>query len=228
MTHPAALAARHLLRAHHSAALATLSKKFDGYPFASAVDYITDCEARPVFFISALAEHTRNIEHDSRASLLVQAATNGVQASPRLILVGDAHGVPESEAVALMPRYLRYFPDARQYFELDFRFYRFEPKQLRHIPGFAQARWLSPGDFRPPENRLAEQEEELIARISREHADALHALAGKAEAVVLAGLDCDGFDVRADGRILRFAFAQPVPDAAAAERALAALAGSAP
>lgn len=225
---PPALAARHLLRAHHSAALATLSEKLGGYPFASAVDYITDREARPVFFISALAEHTRNIEHDPRVSLLVQENAGEAQASPRLILVGDARRVPESEATALKTRYLRYFPGTAQYFELDFLFYRIEPKKLRFIPGFAQARWLSPGDFRPPENRLAEQEEELIARISREHADALHTLAGKAENAVLAGVDCDGFDVRADGRILRFAFAQPVPDAAAAERALAALAGPAP
>jgi hypothetical protein len=38
------------------------------------------------------------------------------------------------------------------------------------------------------------------------------------------GVDCDGFDVRADGQKLRFEFAEPVLDAEGARAALVKLA----
>jgi len=38
------------------------------------------------------------------------------------------------------------------------------------------------------------------------------------------GIDCDGFDVRADGRVLRFDFNEPVLDATGARQALVAMA----
>jgi putative heme iron utilization protein len=44
---------------------------------------------------------------------------------------------------------------------------------------------------------------------------------------VMIGIDCDGFDVRAEHDILRFAFAAPVTDAGSARKALAALAQAA-
>jgi putative heme iron utilization protein len=40
----------------------------------------------------------------------------------------------------------------------------------------------------------------------------------------LAGIDCDGFDVRADGELVRFTFEEPVANAADARRALVAMA----
>ena len=40
----------------------------------------------------------------------------------------------------------------------------------------------------------------------------------------MVGIDCDGFDVRADGELLRFDFAEPVVDAHKLRAELAALA----
>jgi len=50
--------------------------------------------------------------------------------------------------------------------------------------------------------------------------------AGRQEpaSISMVGIDCDGFDVRADAELLRFDFAQPVVDALTARAALAALA----
>ena len=42
--------------------------------------------------------------------------------------------------------------------------------------------------------------------------------------VSMIGIDCDGFDVRADGQILRLEFNQPVLDAIQARTALVAMA----
>lgn len=202
------LAARRLLRAQHGAALATLSHKLDGHPFATAVDYFTDHAARPVFLISNLAEHTRNMAADPRVSLLVQGAASDVQANPRLTVVGEAGGVAESEAEVLKVRYLRYFPEAANYFELDFFFCRIQPRQLRYVGGFGIARWIAPGDFLANENAWPQAEDDLLARFSRDG---------------LIGVDCDGFDLRVDQQIRRIDFAAPLGDPALAGDAVAGL-----
>ena len=45
-----------------------------------------------------------------------------------------------------------------------------------------------------------------------------------AAAVLMIGIDCDGFDVIADGEPRRFEFAEPVVDATTARAALVAMA----
>ena len=42
--------------------------------------------------------------------------------------------------------------------------------------------------------------------------------------VLMVGIDCDGFDVRADGRLLRCEFGEPVTNAGKAREALVAMA----
>jgi putative heme iron utilization protein len=224
---PAAKRARRLLRAERVGLLSTLSQKFPGYPFGSVVSYVTDRDACPVFLISLLAEHTRNIELDPRVSFLVhEQHPDDAQAAERLTLVGEASRIEAT--TALKARYLRYYPGARPYFELDFHFYRVTPRHLRYIGGPGLARWLSPADFRPPANDLAEEEEEALARINRDDKDHLHSCCrlyyGKdADDAEMVGIDCDGFDIRADGELLRFDFPGPVPDTRQARATLIAM-----
>lgn len=193
--HPEILAARRLLRGQHSAALATLSSRLDGHPFATAVDYMTDHAGRPLFLISALAEHAKNIAADPRVSLLVQGKAGEAQASPRLTLAGKAARVADEQHAGLQRRYLRYFPEAEQYFTLDFFFCRIEPSALRYIGGFGAARWIAPGDFQVSGKDWQEAENNLI----RQHTG-------------LIGVDCDGYDLRRGKDIVRVDFAAPVTD----------------
>lgn len=195
--HPEILAARRLLRSQHSAALATLSSRLNGHPFATAVDYITDHAGRPVFLISALAEHAKNIAADPRVSLLVQGSAGEAQAGPRLTLAGKAARVADEQHAGLQQRYLRYFPEAEQYFALDFFFCRIEPSQLRYIGGFGAARWIAPGDFGVAGYGWQEAENALI----RQHKG-------------LVGVDCDGYDLRRGKDIVRVDFPAPIPDPA--------------
>lgn len=215
--------ARRLLRAERVGLLSTLSHKLGGYPFGSAVSTLTDHEARPLFLISQLAEHTRNIEQDARASFLVHEQTVDIQAGERLTLVGKAARVETTEQ--LKARYLRYFPGAEPYFALDFSFYRIEPVTLRYIGGFGVARWISPTEILPPPNSMAQQEEALLARFNLNRAGDLQffcrAYYGtSASDASLAGIDCDGFDILGDGQLLRFDFPDTVLNAEQAEAAL--------
>jgi putative heme iron utilization protein len=228
----AAAAARRYLRRHHHGVLSTISKKLDGYPFGSIVPCVTDHAARPVIFISRLAEHTRNIEADARVSLLVRDDHSDAQAGARLTLIGNARRVSDDLA-ALQARYLNYLPDAARLLALgDFSFYRIEPVTLRYIGGFGAIEWISADGYAPPANALAESETAIVAHMNADHAAALHAYCRhfkrrQPAAVAMIGIDCDGFDVRADGELLRFDFAQPVVDAQRARAALTAMAGQA-
>lgn len=193
--HPEIIAARRLLRCQHSAALATLSKRLDGHPFATAVDYMTDHAGRPAFLISELAEHARNIASDPRVSILVQGGAGDAQASPRLVLVGKAMRSADAQQAELQRRYLRYFPDAEQFFALDFFFCHIETSQLRYIGGFGAARWIAAGDFEISGKGWAEAENTLL----EQHENLL-------------GVDCDGYDLRHGKEIVRVDFATPVLD----------------
>ena len=62
---------RALLRQSRSGALGTHSVAMAGFPFVSAVPFVADALGRPAFLLSGLAEHTRNLLADPRASLLV-------------------------------------------------------------------------------------------------------------------------------------------------------------
>ncbi len=220
--------ARRYLRRHRAGVLATVSKRLGGYPFGSVVPFVLDRDAQPVFLVSRLAEHTKNMTADPRASLLVHDAGEDVQNAARLTLAGDAG--PAGDRSAIAARYLRYLPDARALLDLgDFSFWRLRAVFVRHIAGFGAIRSITPQSFAPPESRLADAEDEIVAHMNADHADALraccrHATGAAPASAVLVGIDCDGFDVRADATIVRIEFDATVTTAGMAREALAALA----
>jgi hypothetical protein len=220
--------ARRFLRAHHSGVLSTLAASLAGYPFGSIVPFVLDADCRPVILVSALAEHTKSLAADPRASLIVHGYEEDVQAGPRLTLVGDAERVARDAAVR--SRYLRHFPAAQNLLALgDFSFWALAPRRLLFIRGFGNIHWIEPAEFRPPDHRLAAAEEEIVAHMNADHAAALADYCRDATGMapreaVMVGIDCDGFDVRADGRLLRIAFDAPVTSAGKAREALVALA----
>lgn len=220
--------ARRFLRGQHGGMLATLSLKLGGYPFGSVVPYMLDQQGRPVILVSTLAEHTRNIQHDPRVSLLAQEHGHDVQATARATLLGEAVRVDDQQA--LKPRYLRYFPSAAQHLDLaDFFFYRIEPRHIRFIGGFGAIHWIAGQDYLAPPNQLGEHEEGIVLHMNRDHADNLrdychHYHGVESTDAVMLGIDCDGFDVRAAGKTLRFEFSEPVTDAMGARQTLVAMA----
>jgi hypothetical protein len=101
-----------------------------------------------------------------------------------------------------------------------------EPVSLRVIAGFARAHWLSREAYAPPPADIAAREEAIVAALNAAHAEALRARYGgetvKANEVGIVGIDCDGFDVRTNGTILRFDFDDCLPGADEARAAVAA------
>ena len=145
-----------------------------------------------------------------------------------MTLVGDAATAPKDDG--LRARYLRYFPQAKSYFDMhDFQFYRIAVKQVRYIGGFGKIHWIPGQELRPPANHLAEHEAAILDHMNADHAENLraychHVHGQDAETVTMTGIDTDGFDLTADGRLLRFSFDIPVTNAQEARVALVALA----
>lgn len=214
--------ARQMLRAHRYGALSTLSQKFDGHPFGSITPYLVDHDGTLLILVSGLAEHTKNILRDSRVSLVTHDQKDPhIQTQGRVTLVGNASHDPHRDRCG--ERYLRYFPEARRYFEMaDFNFFRIVPSAVRYVGGFANAHWVNIEKYRLPPYPLMTQEVDLLKEFDQQHRDILPkrlSLADGTEATLI-GVDYDGFDVRIDETTHRIDFAEPVLDADQARAAI--------
>lgn len=224
-----AIEARKMLRAHRYGALSTLSKKFDGFPFGSITPYLVDHDGSLIILISGLAEHTKNILHDPRVSLITHDQRNAhIQTQGRITLLGNAERITDKDAVGA--RYLRYFPEAQSYFAMhDFSFYRIQPIAIRYIGGFGRIHWVSMEQYVLAPYALIEQEADVIEHMNTDHTDTMRSYCTRIHQrnvldVTMLGIDCDGFDVRADEEVLRIDFAEIVLNAQQARTALVALA----
>jgi len=187
----------HLLHGASWGGLATQSAHVPGYPFATIVPYALDEQHLPLFLISDLAEHTKNLLADKRASFVVQKADDeNVLAGERISIVGNV--APTTPADALVARYLRYHPDGEQYLALaGFHFFRLEPTHARYIAGFGQMRWIDGAEWLGAETLPIEEETALIFAVG----------ASMPSGARLLGVDRYGFDYEKAGNRERQRFA---------------------
>ncbi|MBV9548028.1 MAG: pyridoxamine 5'-phosphate oxidase family protein, partial [Chloroflexi bacterium] len=136
-----------LVAGQQEGVLATLSVRHAGWPFASLAPYALDVRGEPLLLLSNLAEHTRNLRADARASLLVQ--DGGGQAGARLTLLGEVAELTADEAVAdARQRYVERHPDTAEYFSvLDFRLYVLHVRAARFIAGYGDMGWLDAAEL---------------------------------------------------------------------------------
>lgn len=129
-----------LLRAESSGALSTHSVERPGYPFASLALYALDERGRPIFLLSGLAVHARNLAADARASLMV--AEGDTQASARVTVIGRAVRLSGEQADAARASYLARHPGAKAWAAFgDFALWRLEPEDAYVVAGFGSAGW---------------------------------------------------------------------------------------
>jgi len=221
--------ARELVRRHRSGVLSTHSAKFPGYPYGSALPHICDHAGRPIVLISHLAEHTHNLEADPRVSFIVCASGPDLQAQPRVTVLGTAHPSPDQDAIG--SRYLRFYPEHEQYLQIGgFRFFAIEPIQVRFIQGFGGLHWIA-GESYLARNPLEDAEAGILEHMNQDHADALRDYCRHVHGVTpthaeMVGIDSDGFDLRADGSLLRIPFPEAVENPGGVRTALIALANA--
>ena len=218
--------ARRLLRSVRQASLATVGA---GGTFASLVTPALAPDGAVLMFLSELSEHTRHLRCEPNCSLLFVGTPASVnpQTAPRITVGGRA----EVSADALLKaHWLSVHPYAAFYAELpDFALWRVLPDSGFYVGGFARAVHLPGEALRPSAGdvaAVAAAAPSILAHYNADHGQALAELAagqGGAGAWTIVGVDCDGFDLLQDERVLRIAFPRPVRDAAGVRSALMTL-----
>jgi putative heme iron utilization protein len=231
--------ARTIVSAQSRAALSTLSLDPPGMPFGSVITYGVDAAGRPSFFVSTMAEHTRNLDADPRASVLVVEDTPAGAdplASGRVTLVGEVGEVTDpDERAGARAGYLAANPSAFYVDYGDFRCLRLEVTGVRYVGGFGRMSWVDVASYataRP--DPLAPVAEGIVSHMNADHADALVTLcrhdAGRPDVVSasMTAVDRYGFDVVADlpddhREALRIAFRTEQDSAEGVRRELIAM-----
>jgi putative heme iron utilization protein len=137
-------AVRTLVREARHGLLSTAGLEPAGFPYGSLVPLATLAEGEPLLLVSHLAQHTKNLVADARASVLVLAAAEGdPQQAARATLIGRARRLTGEEEEAARARYLAAHPGAGMYFDLNFQLWTLRPDEARYVGGFGAAAWVS-------------------------------------------------------------------------------------
>jgi putative heme iron utilization protein len=142
---------RELLANERHAVLATLSASRAGWPFASVAPFAVSEAGEPLLLLSDLAEHTRNLRVDPRASLMVQdsASLNDPQAGSRVTILGQVEPVAEADLSSSNETYVARHPQAAEYVKMgDFRLYVLRVREARFIGGFGDMGWIDAATLR--------------------------------------------------------------------------------
>lgn len=232
MTQKAIHAARNLVNAKSFGILSTISLKFEGFPFGSVVPYCLDGEGMPIVLISTIAQHTKNLQQNSKCSLTIVVGEEDVQATGRICILGNMTPIEEAED-EIKKRYYRHFPKSKGYDEMhDFSFYRLKPVSYRYIGGFGAIHWFQPEEILLPNPFHGKGEDRIVEHMNEDH---LHNLIHYCEQykgmqiaeddqVNMVGIDALGFDLFVNDTKVRFEFEAAIQTAAEARKALVKMA----
>jgi len=197
--------ARTLVHLGRQGALATVSRRRPGHPFASLMPYAPDERGRPLLLASGLAVHTQNLAADPRASLLVaeRGPEEDALAAGRVTLVGTAAPLDGAAVAAARAAYLARHPAAAAWVDFgDFAFWRVAVEEVYLVAGFGSMGWIAGADYAAARvDPLADAAADIAEHMNRDHPDALlelaRALAGEpADAARMTSVDRLGFGLR--------------------------------
>lgn len=226
--------ARLLLRRARICALGTSNREPRG-PYVSLANIATDGRGHPVIFISKLAWHTRNIEADPLASLMVSEipAEGDALTGPRITVMGRFEQLAATEIAA---RYAHHHPAARTYLDFpDFSFFHLKPEKIHAVAGFGRIETMEPDEVFLPESAAAAvmaAAQGAVDHMNADHADAVELYAVKLLGAQpgkwrITAIDPDGAHLELDGKVMRLAFDRPAAAAADLRQAFVAMANKA-
>jgi len=229
----ARLAAKKLLREGRSGALATLVPG-SGDPYCSLVNVGTCVDGAPIFLLSKLALHTKNILADKRVSLMLDERKEGDPLEgARVMLMGTCAKTSDASAARA---YLRRHPEAEMFASFtDFAFYRMEIERAHLVAGFGRIVDLRPQDILTgvsDAQALIEAEAEAILHMNNDHADACRLYAIKLLGAEdgewrCVGIDPEGIELQRGQMALRLPFSQRITAPGSLRAALKQLADGA-
>tara|TARA_B100000965_G_C19473994_1_gene705352 strand:- start:37 stop:861 length:825 start_codon:yes stop_codon:yes gene_type:complete len=218
-----------------TATLCTMSIEPEGYPYGSFVTFAL-FNGNPLFLISGLAEHTKNLDQDSKASLLIAEAGEGNPlALGRVTLMGECKKLPDSSIKEAREIFLSKNPDSKFYIDFkDFYFYMLEVSEVRYIGGFGRMSWITGEEwFNAEPDPMVPYANDIIEHMNEDHADSMvlyckaMSKATDTSSAVMTQIDRYGFEMSANTsegpRPIRLAFNNEVLNAEEARKELVSL-----
>jgi heme iron utilization protein len=210
--------ARRVIRQNLTTVLSTLDRS--GHPFGTLVLSATDYDISPLFLMSTLATHTRNVKRDPHVSVLFDAtrALDVPMSGARVTVSGILERV---ENESCRQRFLRRHKDAALYADFaDFGFFRLVVSQAWLVAGFGRTNKISPRQLLTPcsfVDDLAAREADIVSHMNDEHSATLDDMARSCcdadqTGWTMTGLDAEGLDLRLGGDALRIDFPKPLPN----------------
>ena len=218
-----------------TATLCTMSIEPEGYPYGSFVTFAL-FNGNPLFLISGLAEHTKNLDQDSKASLLIAEAGEGNPlALGRVTLMGECKKLPDSRVKEAREIFLSKNPDSKFYIDFkDFYFYMLEVSEVRYIGGFGRMSWITGEQwFQAEPDPMAPYASDIIEHMNEDHSDSMvlyckaMSKAKDTSSAVMTQIDRYGFEMSANTsegpRPIRLAFKKEVANSDEARKELVML-----
>lgn len=227
----AAKAARQLALQCQSAVFSTLSHKLQGAPFGSVSTVMLTDTGDVIFYVSDIAQHARNLEHDNRLSITLyhQASAGDQNTEARLTLNGQAQKLSYEQAADYEGRYFRLFPAAEAYKQAhDFYFWKMPVEHIRFIGGFGEIFWLTEQEWQQAAPAWQAQDElAMVVHMNEDHADACELItlqhSGQRGAARMLTVYPDGCHFMQAERLFFVPFAAPCANAQEVRKALVQL-----
>ena len=207
--------ARALIRRCRQGTLATVETgRRQGWPYASLVTVAFAMDGSPLLLLSTLADHTRNLLAEPRASLLFEEAAHlpNPQTGERVTLSGKISPTTDKD---IARRFLARHPEAELYAGFgDFGFFRMKVERAHFVGGFGRAHRIGARDFqleREGLSALAAAEQRIIEQLNLKQPDLVAGWAGKGWKAY--ALDPDGMDFRRGKAFKRLEFTKIVRSA---------------
>ncbi|XP_010929349.2 uncharacterized protein [Elaeis guineensis] len=149
---PPALAVRNLMEqarfAHLSTVMSRMHHRSAGYPFGSLVDFATDSVGHPIFSLSPLAIHTRNLLADPRCTLVVQIPGWSSLSNARVTIFGDTAPLPADQQEWAHKQYIAKHQQWSSQQWGNFYYYRMQNiSDIYFIGGFGTVQWVDVKEY---------------------------------------------------------------------------------
>ncbi len=154
----------------------------DGSPWASVIQYAVLEDGSPVFSLSKLALHGRNLAADPRASIALAAPVPEGQDqgdSGRVTLAGRVEEPGGDERAAAKRAYFDAIPWSETYTDFaDFTLYVLRIEKIRWVGGFGRMNSTTPEQYKNAEiDPTAASANHAVKHMNDDHADALLSMA---------------------------------------------------
>lgn len=204
-----AVAVRNLVEqaqfAHLCTVMSGMHHRRSGFPFGTLVDFAADGAGFPIFCLSPLAIHARNLLEDPRCSMVVQMPGWTGLANARVTIFGEVYQLPQDMQETAREVFLaKQAPEKKEKWVFgNFLFFRMHKiLDIYFVGGFGTVQWIDIAEYlsSKPDQIATNHPQKTLQLLTETYADDLLKMLAKsgiaADEIAFISIDASGTDVR--------------------------------